>query len=278
VPLNLADSMVTASLWYPTILGVLVVIAAVVLFIGSIYLLLGTNLGARLGFLVTFTCFMGFMLILSILWLTTASPLESPKGRVASWSVVENVPDITKAKTEAVRDIAKKQNRASQTDASNVLAAVDAALVTKVSTPTVKVTPNDNRFAKFDDVTKFMVLETYTIGGSDPQFWKGEFNHSPKYAVVEYCATAQVEQTFGLPPLPPECATGADAQRGFVVAKFDYGTLRLPPFVVIAMTAILFGLGLLALHWREKDEMERERANAGPVAVPTRDDSELTKV
>jgi hypothetical protein len=278
VPLNLADSFVTASIWYPTILGVLVVVAAVVLFMGSIYLLLGTNLGARLGFLVTFTCLMGFLLILSILWLTTASPLESPKGRVASWSVVENVPDITKAKTEAVRDIAQKQNKASQTDASNVLAAVDAALITKVGTPTVKVTPNDNRFAKFDDVTKFMVLQTYTIGGSEPQFWKGEFNHSQKYAVIEYCATATQQQTFGLPPLPPECASGADAQRGFIVATFDYGTLRLPPFVVIVITAILFGLGLLALHWREKDEMARKQAAAGPAAVPARDDSELTKV
>jgi hypothetical protein len=269
---------VTASLWYPTILGVLVVISAIVLFIGSIYLLLGTNLGARLGFLVTFTCLMGFMMVLSVLWLTTASPLESPKGRVSSWSVVENVTDITKAKTEAVRDIATKQNKASQTDASNVLAAVDAALITKQSTPTVTVTPNDNRFAKFDDVTQFMVLQTYTIGGSNPQFWKGEFNHSQKYAVVEYCKTATQEQTFGLPPLPPECASGADAQRGFVVATFDYGTLRLPPFLVIVITAILFGLGLLALHWREKDEMAAEAAKAGPVAVPARDDSELAKV
>ena len=112
--------MIGDPIWYPTILGVLVVISAIVLFIGSIYLLLGTNLGARLGFLVTFTCLMGFLLILSILWLTTASPLESPKGRVSSWSVIENVPDITKAKTEAVRDIATKQNKASQTDASNV--------------------------------------------------------------------------------------------------------------------------------------------------------------
>jgi uncharacterized membrane protein (DUF106 family) len=266
------------GIWYPTILGVLVVVAAIALFIGSIYLLLGTNLGARLGFLVTFTCLMGFMLVLSILWLTTASPLESPKGRVASWSVVENVTDITKAKTEAVRDIAKKENKASQTDASNVLASVDAALIRKVSTPTVTYTPNDNRFAKFDDVTQFMVLQTYTIGGSDPQFWKGEVNHSTKYAVVEYCKTATQEQTFGLPPLPPECASGADAQRGFVVAKFDYGTLRLPPFVVIVITAILFGLGLLLLHWREKDQMELEKAKAGPVAVPARDESELTKV
>ncbi|HEX4532260.1 MAG TPA: hypothetical protein VIA11_22955 [Acidimicrobiia bacterium] len=276
--LNLAHSFVTASIWYPTILGVLVVIAAIVLFIGSIYLLLGTNLGARLGFLVTFTSRMGFLMILSVLWLTTASPLESPKGRVASWSVIENVPDITKAQTEAVRDIAKKENKASQTDASNVLAAVDAALVTKQSTPTVTVTPNDNRFAKFDDVTQFMVLQTYTLGGSNPQFWKGQFNHSTKYAVVEYCKTATQTQTFGLPPLPPECASGADAQRGFVVVKYDYGTLRLPPFVVIVITAILFGLGLLALHWREKDEMERAKAEAGPVAVPARDDSELTKV
>ncbi len=278
MPLNFAASLVTASIWYPTILGVLVVISAIVLFIGSIYLLLGTNLGARLGFLVTFTSLMGFLMILSVLWLTTASPLESPKGRVASWSVIENVPDITKAKTVAVRDIAQKQNKASQIDASNVLASVDAALITKVGTPTLQVTPNDNRFAKFADVTQFMVLETYTLGGSNPQFWKGEFNHSKKYAVIEYCKTATQTQTFGLPPLPPECASGADAQRGFVVATFDYGTLRLPPFVVIVITAILFGLGLLALHWREKDEMERAKAKAGPAAVPARDDSELTKV
>ena len=278
MPLNFAASLVTASIWYPTILGVLVVISAIVLFIGSIYLLLGTNLGARLGFLVTFTSLMGFLMILSVLWLTTASPLESPKGRVASWSVIENVPDITKAKTVAVRDIAQKQNKASQIDASNVLASVDAALITKVGTPTLQVTPNDNRFAKFADVTQFMVLNTYTLGGSNPQFWKGQFNHSKKYAVVEYCKTATQTQTFGLPPLPPECASGADAQRGFVVATFDYGTLRLPPFVVIVITAILFGLGLLALHWREKDEMERAKAKAGPAAVPARDDSELTKV
>jgi len=267
------------GIWYPTILGVLVVVAAVALFIGSIYLLLGTNLGARLGFLVTFTCLMGFLLVLSTLWLTTASPLESPKGRVASWSVVENVNNISKAKTEAVRNIVKKENRASTTDASNVLASADAALITKVSTPTVKYTPNDNRFAKFQDVTQFMVLQTWTLGGSNPQFWKGEVNHSTKYAVIQYCATKEQTQTFGLPPLPPQCAND---QRGYIVAKYDYGTLRLPPFLVIVITGLLFGLGLLMLHWREKDEMELQAAAeaeaARPVAVPDRDESELTKV
>jgi hypothetical protein len=266
--------------WYPTILGVLVVVAAITLFIGSVYLLLGTNLGARLGFLVTFTSLMGFLMILSILWLTTASPLESPKGRVASWSVIENVPKLEKAKTEAVHGINDKQHKASTTDASNVAAAVDAALITKKSTPTVTYTPNDNRFAKFDAITDFMILQTWTVGGSSPQFWKGEFSHADKYAVVEYCKTATQEQTFGLPPLPPECASGADALRGFVVIKYDYGTLRLPPFIVFVIVGILFVLGLVMLHWREKDELEAaeaaKREAARPVAV--RDDSELTKV
>jgi hypothetical protein len=217
--------------------------------------------------------------VLSTLWLTTASPLESPKGRVSSWKVIENVNDLGKAKTEAVRGINNKQHKASAFDTSNVAAAVDAALITKVSTPTVTYTPDDNRFAKFDAITDFQVLQTWTVGGSNPQFWKGEFNHATKYAVIQYCATAQVEQTFGLPPLPPQCA---NSDRGYIVARYDYGTLRLPPFIVLVISTVLFGLGLLMLHWREKDELEAEeakkRAAAGPVAVADRDDSELQKV
>ena len=62
----------------------------------------------------------------------------------------------------------------------------------------------------------------------------------------------------------------------------DLGSLRFPPFVAFVISFILFGLGLLALHWREKDEMaleaEANEAAKGPVAVTKPDDSELTKV
>ena len=71
------------NLWDPTILGVLVVLSAVGLFCGSVYLLLGTNLGARLGFLVAGACLSGFMVLLSSLWITTATPLEQPEGAAA---------------------------------------------------------------------------------------------------------------------------------------------------------------------------------------------------
>jgi len=272
------------SLWYPTILGVLVVIAAVVLFLGTIYILLGTNLGARLGFLVAFTALTGFMCILSLLWCTTASPLNTIKGRIPQWKVQEVIASPEKSKTTAVHNIKQKSNVAAVTEAANVKAAVDAALVTKVSTPTIKYTPNDNRYAKFQDVTKYTILQTWEVGGSKPQFWKGEFTHNPQYAVVQFCQVqdTSASQPFGLPPLPPQCDNSAGAVSGYVVLYRDLGSLRVPAFVAFFISLILFGLGLLALHWREKDqhalEEEAKAAAARPVAVPEPDEPELTKV
>jgi hypothetical protein len=272
VNLLLAAELTEKTLWYPTILGVLVVVCAVGLFCGSIYLLLGTNLGARLGFLVAFTGLMGFLLILSTLWITTASPLNTIKGRIPQWKVQQVVTDLDKAKVAEVRDIEQKKNKVDTTEAANVKAAVDAAVVTKVATPTIKVTPNDNRFAKFADVTKYKILETYEIGGSNPQFWKGEFTHTPHYAAVQFCEVQQVVQPFGLPPLPPEC--NPDGEAGWVILQRDLGSLRIPALVAFSIFLISFILGLLMLHWRERDEQEAEAAAAkaeaeksAPVAV-----------
>jgi len=270
----LASELANKTLWYPTILGVLVVVAGVVLFCGSVYLLLGTNLGARLGFLVAFTGLMGFLVILSALWCTTASPLNTLKGRLPAWQVQEVITDLSKSKVEQARTIATKANKLDATtdagDIAAVKAAVDAALVPKVDIPTAHVTPNDNRFANpnFTDVTKYQVLETYVVGGSRPQFWKGQFTHSEKVAAVQYCEVAPqpVDRAFGLPPLPPSCLQGGT--EGYVVLTYDLGSVRLPPFVAFVTFCILFVLGLLMLHWRERDEQEAAAA-AERAATPT---------
>jgi hypothetical protein len=268
----LATELVHKTLWYPTILGILVVVAGIMLFCGSIYLLLGTNLGARLGFLVAFTGLTGFLTLLSVLWITTASPLNTLKGRIPAWNVQQVVTDLDQAKISAVHGIDNKRNKVDTTEASNVKAAVDAALVTKQATPTVQVRPEDNRFAKFDDVTQYQVLETYEIGGSNPQFWKGQFTHEPKYAAVQFCEVKQVQQPFGLPPLPPEC--DPSGTQGWVILSRDLGSLRVPPFVAFLAFATLFVLGLLALHWRERDEQEAaaaaESEQQPPVRVPAK--------
>jgi hypothetical protein len=268
--------------WEPQLRGILIIIIAVSVLCGSVYLILGTNLGARLGFLVAVTGLMGFMVILSLLWCTTASPLNTIKGRIPQWRVQEVIqtpktPD--NSSIEAVHGIQKKANRVDPTEAANVKAAVDAVLVPKVDTPTTPLGPEDNKFAidEFTDVTKYMILNTYEVGGSSPQFWKLEFTHEPLYAVSQFCEVKQPDpnRPTVLPPIPPEC--NPDGIQGFVVLSRDLGSLRVPPFVAFVMATILFILGLLMLHWREKDEMEaeakqqeRQEAEKRPTPVPAK--------
>ena len=270
----LASELTEKGLWYPTILGVLVVVAGVVLFCGSAYLLLGTNLGARLGFLVAFTGLMGFLVLLSVLWMTTASPLNTLKGRIPAWEVDEIVDNLEDASIPEVRDIDTKANLVETAEAANVKAAVDEALVTVVETPTEPLEEGANEFALFGDVTQYQVLETFETGGSDPQFWKLEFTHQPQHAAVQFCEVDPQDPedaSIGLPPLPPECAD--DGQTGYVILARDLGSLRFPPFVAFVAFTILFLLGLLMLHWRERDEQEAEAAAAAappPERVPAK--------
>ena len=53
--------------WNPTMIGVLTVVCAVGLFCGSTYLLLATNLGGRLGFLIAAAGLSGFLVLLTTL-------------------------------------------------------------------------------------------------------------------------------------------------------------------------------------------------------------------
>ena len=254
--MTLGTELTDPNLWYPTILGVLVVVAAVVLFVGSIYLILGTNMGARLAFLVTVTALMGFMVVLTSLWITTASPLNTLKGSVPKWEIKEVVPSLDESKVTEVRDIEEDGTKVSTVEAANVKAAVDEGLVTKVSNAVEEFTPEDNEFALFDDVTQYKVLSTYEIGGSNPSWLDFQFTHTPRFAVVQFCGTDQTPIIFGTVPPAPECAPeGSEdaADNGFVVLEYNLGDVRFPPIVAFTSSVILFALGLLSLHWYEKD-------------------------
>src|ERR1700730_12061263 len=94
-----------SGIWYPTIIGILVVVAAIGLFCGSVYVLLATNLGARLGFLVAFTGLMGFMVLLTVLWMLTTSPLNTLRGTIPAWQVQKVVNNLNDpALSPEVRD------------------------------------------------------------------------------------------------------------------------------------------------------------------------------
>jgi hypothetical protein len=68
--------------------GVLAVVMALVLFCGSVYLLLSAIFGLRMAYLIAATGLFGFMIILSAIWAFGAPGTPKylgPKGKLAAW-------------------------------------------------------------------------------------------------------------------------------------------------------------------------------------------------
>jgi hypothetical protein len=251
-----------SGIWYPTIIGILVVVAAIGLFCGSAYVLLATNLGARLGFLIAFTGLTGFMVLLTLLWLFTTSPLNTLKGTIPAWKVVAVTKNLNdKSLPAPVRDLKHTGRPMATAQTSTVKAAADTKLVIAPPIADIPLPPDANKFAIFSAVTDYKETKYYDVGGSTPHLLDWQLNHKPQYAVVQYCATAPANQPFGLPPPTPTCDP-TSSKNGYVVLQYNYGSLRIPPFVAFIASCILFSLGLLGLHWREKDERAAEKAKA----------------
>ena len=258
-----AEGPAHPNLWNPTILGVLVVLSAIGLFCGSVYLLLGTNLGARLGFLVSFASLMGFMVLLTTLWWSSGnSGIDPPHGHSPAWKVVEIVGSPARSKISAVHDALAKGTPADTTELANLRPAMDAALVR--TAPVANVKPVPQPLAKFnaslDYLTDFKGYKSAVMGGGT----KNLLWHNPRYATVQFCPTAR-DTPVGT---APTCDPLQDTQ--YAVLGYNFGSLREPVvFQFWLPSVLLFGLSLLGLHWYELDARKRKRAATAPVPVPT---------
>jgi hypothetical protein len=251
-----------SGIWYPTILGILVVAVAIMLFMGSIYALLATNLGARLGFLAVFTALMGFMVLLTTLWMFTASPLNTLKGTPPAWKLETIVKSLDEPSVPpAVRTAATTGRKVPVASQSDLKAVVDANLVIQQPIANIPAKPGANKYAQFQLVTDYTTTNYYEVGGSNPHLVDWQITHQPLYAVVQFCAVPPSNLPFGVPPPPPTC-DNTSPKNGFAILTRDFGSLRIPPFVTFVISVILFSLGLLALHWREKDEQAAAAAAA----------------
>jgi hypothetical protein len=262
------------------------VLAAVSLFCGTVYLLLATNLGARLGFLVAAAGLSGFMVLLSCLWLTTASPLNTLKGRVPTWKAVESLKggDRARSTIPAIREIGKADQVTDPAEQSNLKAVVDQVVVTPKGTPSSDAEVATSKYAIYGESTEYLVPRYYETGGGKifsqvKTDLNGQFPllhlslHKPLYAVVDICAIDTEAQIvpFGDPPPTPVCDTSKPITS--VVFERDLGSVRVPPFVALVGSSVLFILCLLGLHWRERDLQEQaarlqaEAENATTTAI-----------
>lgn len=96
-------NLMAALTWDPGVRGVLTVVVAIAVLIGSVYLLLATNSGPRLGFLLAITGLFGWMTIMGLTWSIYGI---GKKGVDPKWVVKEiNYNDLGSAQQANVRGL-----------------------------------------------------------------------------------------------------------------------------------------------------------------------------
>jgi hypothetical protein len=97
------ELMLAAITWDPGFRGFLTVVLGALILGGSVWLILSTNSGWRLGFLLTLTGLAGWMMIMGLVWAMYGIGYQ---GRLATWNVEEvNYDNLPEAATVDARTV-----------------------------------------------------------------------------------------------------------------------------------------------------------------------------
>jgi hypothetical protein len=100
-------ALITAALkWDPTIRGILFPAIQFIILCGASYMILSTNVGNRLGFLLANAAFWGWMALMCIVWLIYGIGL---KGKDPSWKGQEAITNIADAQFDKLRALGKAE-------------------------------------------------------------------------------------------------------------------------------------------------------------------------
>jgi len=254
-------------------------------FYGSTYFILSTNLGARLGFLVAFAALAGWIFLMGATWWSYGKGLLGPD---ASWAPVsgQTVLQSTDAINNAVfvsDPIVIEGNQ----DPQAVAAAVDGHLVSKGWEKLDSSLPSYQQAGAAAGTLleesgalsngEFVVVNVFNKGGErSPQLFNGSvdflaFFHKPHYAVVEVAPLVVQREEPGRAPAKPEIDTTRPHQYVFMIR--DLGAKRKPAgFITVGALAVFLMLCYL-LHTRDRRVLANRSAPALPVATspPTSD-------
>ena len=253
--------------WKPEIRGVLTVAVAVVLLCGSVYLILGTNLGSRLGFLVALAAFFGWMAMLGAVWWMYA---KGPIGTAPTWEVVDVVEGDLSAATigEAADDPDLSEWHElpeSDPDRGEAQAVVDEFL-----------TQSDQ--ARFEETTQYVTIDGFAIGGKPQRQSDSMVDRSinavtdafrvdqpTHYAILQIRPSIEQLEIPGQPP-PTPTADPSEPVTSVIMVR-DLGNVRLRPAAVTIFSLIVFVITCNQLHRRDKlahrHEADAKAARAG---------------
>ena len=279
----MSSSILAALSADPEIRGALIVLTALVLLPGSVYLLLSTNLGAKVGFLVAAAGLTGWMATMGWIWVVYGIGI---KGVEKSWHVEEvvtgDVAELTTIDAAATLPRGWEKLKTGSPTLGDAVAAADRVLAPAQEAaghegdegPTAGGRPIEPVFAKADE---YILEAGYETGGED--YWlpggglsegandhpknnpiskavakirRGPF-HKPHYAAIQVRPVLpQPPVTTGAPPKPePDTSKPATT----VIMVRDLGNVRFPSALFAFSMTILFGVIASTLHRRDKEIM-----------------------
>jgi hypothetical protein len=288
--------------WDPFIRGVVILALFIVLLPGSVYLVLSTNTGARLGFLLGAAGLVGMIALLSIFWVVLNStadigrvnswkPLEVITGDYASQVTIKGVQDFPsgnlKAAQPAVNPLPSKHwywpfqscpankgwynlSTSRQTDAESAADKVLAPTAVGGVVPARLTTP----FSANTDYVYLGAYEENPNGGCIFAWGRHKvylpFGRGAHYEIVLAQPVLPVVVPAGGGPPKPVPDTSKPVS--YVILVRDLGSLHEPQVITVASSLIIFGIICFVLHERDKEiwarQEEEKRAAAG--AAPPR--------
>lgn len=272
-------SALLAVNWEWELRGTLIVIIAVGTLVGSIYLILGTNMGARLGFIVTMAALFGWMFILGGVWWVYGKGLL---GDDSSWKPVDGITIIRdSARLSDIGILPADEPHTPTGDVTSDAAEVQAALQ---GNGWLKLDPSLPSFQQAGSagsamlesselfaVGEFTVVGVYDKGGErSPTFWDGRidflaFFHKPHYALVEIAPLMPQRTEPGRAPARAVIDTSRPHEYVYMIR--DLGQKRVPAAIICIGSLVI----LLALSWLMHTRDRRVAVNRAATAIPAKE-------
>lgn len=270
--------------WDPQIRGFLAFAVGVVVLMGSVYLLLVTNVGLRLGFMLGAAAVFGWLTIMGGIWWTYGT--IGMLGEVNHWKVQEVVyPGLDNAALEEAHlldtsalpppdelaDLTDEELMASREELEAPLggwqilpesnpsfgeakAAVDAYLIAHPDTQLAIKGPED-----------YISIYSFERGGKDSlpdnpsrldrittklKTTFLQLKHPPRHALIQVQPVVDAEPEPGKPPPTPKADDAKPVVS--VIMERDLGDRRLPGAMLTLSSGIMFAVLCTQLHRRDQ--------------------------
>lgn len=257
----------------PQLRGIIIVAISVGVLIGGTYLVVGTNLGARLGFLVVLAGLFGWMAIMGGIWWVYGIGLT---GRAPAWQPAEPTtivrsPDLLDDAEILLTSIQSSGNASGDALTASTALQGEGWLLLEESDPRrgQAVASSDEIIQKEAEefaLGEYVSIAVYDRGGERwPKINESldflAFFHEPHYSLVEVAPIVPQRTEPGRAPARP--VIDETQPHRYVYMLRDLGTKRQPSVFITIGSTIIFLLLCRLLHVRDLRLRENVAGDTG---------------